>query len=117
MTDAWAAHSPSRGYYAGIILAVYEWWPGAKALIREAGVETWEVIEVLYSARRWLRPARSDRGLDVLTVWGRTDEGRPVIVALRRVTREDGTTGWQIVLAAPMGPRQLEEFTAWEAQQ
>ena len=53
----------------------------------------------------------------MLTVWGRTDEGRPVIVALRRVTQEDGTTGWQIVLAAPMGPRQLEEFTAWEAQQ
>ena len=83
----------------------------------ESWVESWEVIEVLYSARRWPRPARTHEGLQVLTVWGRTDAGRPLVVVLRHLSQTDETNSWQIVLAAPMGPRQLEEFTAWEAQQ
>ncbi|WP_235747856.1 hypothetical protein [Nocardia coffeae] len=91
----------------------YQWWVGARSFLDNAHVAKWEVIEVLYSPRRWPRTATTKDGLPVLTVWGRTDEGRPLVVVLRQLPLVPG--GWQILLAAPMGPRQLEEFTAWEA--
>jgi hypothetical protein len=91
----------------------YEWWIGARPFLDRAGVEPWEVMEVLYSPGRWPRPAMTKEELPVLTVWGRTDEGRPLVVMLRRL--RSYRDGWQILMASPMGPRQLEEFTAWEA--
>ena len=74
-------------------------------------MRTWEVMEVLYSSRRWPRPATSPEGLPALTVWGRTDDGRALIVVLRWL-RE--ASRWQILFAAPMNQTQLAEFTAWE---
>ncbi|MGW5108113.1 hypothetical protein [Nocardia sp. NPDC004123] len=35
----------------------YEWSPTAKQFLQRFQVNTWEVMEVLYSARRWPRPA------------------------------------------------------------
>lgn len=94
---------------------MYEWWPGARAQLQKAGVETWEVIDVVYSERRWPRPVRTPEGAPGLSVWGRTGEGRPLVVLLRRLHQPGAADIWQIVLAVPMGPRQLKEFTAWEA--
>ncbi|RMI33344.1 hypothetical protein [Nocardia stercoris] len=92
----------------------YQWWIGAQPLLDRAHIARWEVIEVLYSATRWPRPAKTPNGLSVLTVWGRTDENRPLVVLLRRP--RPYATSWQIMLAAPMRPDQLAEYTAWEAQ-
>lgn len=90
---------------------MYEWWFGSRALLDEVGIERWEVMEVLFSPRRWSRPATSREGLAVLTVWGRTDEGRALLVLLRWL-RVVGR--WQILFAAPMTSMQLAEYTAWE---
>ncbi|WP_405176998.1 hypothetical protein OG225_21370 [Nocardia sp. NBC_01377] len=92
----------------------YEWWYGAREHLRRAGVEPWEVMEVLYSPTRWPRPARTPENLPVLTVWGRTEEGRPIVVLLRQPPSAPGT--WEVVMAAPMRPLQLREYEAWEAQ-
>lgn len=88
----------------------YEWWYGAGEHLDRAGIEAWEVMEVLYSPRRRPRPAHTPEGLPVLTVWGRTDEGRPVVVLLRRT----GPETLEIVMAAPMRPHQLREHEKWE---
>ncbi|QIS24763.1 hypothetical protein F6W96_40000 [Nocardia terpenica] len=85
---------------------------GARPVLDRAGVETWEVMEVLYSPRRWPRSATTPDGTQALTVWGRTDDGRALIVVLRRLRAD---SRWQILMAAPMRPHQLAEFTAWEA--
>lgn len=90
----------------------YEWWTGARRLLEAAGVETWEVMEVLYSPRRWPRPATSPEGLSALTVWGRTDDDRALIVVLRWLR---AANRWQILFAAPMSQAQLAEFAEWEA--
>jgi hypothetical protein len=49
----------------------------------------------------------------VLTVWGRTFAGRPLIVAVRHV---DGLT-WKILGAREMTPDNLAEFEHWEETQ
>ncbi|MET7768829.1 hypothetical protein [Nocardia sp. NPDC005366] len=92
----------------------YEWWYGARDHLRRAGVEPWEVMEVLYSPRRWPRPARTPEGLPVLTVWGRTEQGRPVVVLLRQPSSAPGI--WEVVMAAPMRPHQVHEYEAWEVE-
>lgn len=91
----------------------FEWWIGARPLLDRIGVETWEVMEVLYSPNRWARPATSPQGLPALTVWGRTDNGGRALIVLLRWLRADHR--WQILLAKPMGQHQLAEYTAWEA--
>jgi hypothetical protein len=91
----------------------YEWWIGARGFLDRAEVAPWEVMEVLYSSARWPRQATTKQGLPVLTVWGRTEQGRPLVVMLRQLGSY--SDGWEILMAVPMGARQLEEFTAWEA--
>ncbi|MFI5719442.1 hypothetical protein [Nocardia sp. NPDC051750] len=90
----------------------YEWWIGAYELLHRSDIEPWEVLEVLYSPRRWPRAATSRDGLPAATVWGRTDDGRALIVLLRWL-RTDAR--WQILLAVPMRPAHIAEYTAWEA--
>ncbi|MEU2614898.1 hypothetical protein ABZ570_25425 [Micromonospora sp. NPDC007271] len=57
----------------------YEWeeW----ALRALAGVQPYEVRQALEAKQRWPRPAAGVAGLQVLTVWARTHDGRPLIVA------------------------------------
>lgn len=89
----------------------YEWWFGASTVLAMAGVERHEVIEVLYADRRWPRRAVDPvTGLAALTIWARTDDGRPLIVTLRPRDHFDH----QIVAARQMTPEQLEEFVEWE---
>ncbi|MGY5209998.1 hypothetical protein [Nocardia gipuzkoensis] len=89
----------------------YEWWYGIVTVLAMAGIERHEVIEALYADHRWPR-----RGVDpvtelsALTIWARTDSGRPLIVTLRLLDGFDH----QIVAAQQMTPDQLQEFSKWE---
>lgn len=85
----------------------YEWFMAALLV----SVTKAEAIEVLFSeGRRWPRPFSTVSGVQGLSIWGRTDSGRAVIVHLRPL----GGTDFQIVGAAAMTDSQLAEFTEWE---
>ncbi len=89
----------------------YEWL--IRALETLVDINPYEVIQVLGASRRWPRTATSDTGVEVLTVWARTDAGRPLIVAVRRV----GEWDWQMVGARELRVGELHEFEQSEAQQ
>lgn len=84
-------------------------WP-RWALDALRGIEPHEVVQVLDAKRRLPRPAGSPAGVTVLTVWGRTRAGRPLIVAVRRA---DPWT-WVIVGAREMYLQERAEFARWE---
>ena len=86
----------------------YEWDDWALAAL--AGVDPHEVRQVLEGARRWPRRAVSADRVPVLTVWGRTATGRPLIVAVYHVA---GVT-WKIIGARGMTDGELIEFGRWE---
>lgn len=48
----------------------------------------------------------------MLTIWGRTAAGRPLIVGLRQAEPWQ----WQIVAARTMSPEQVTEFEKWEQE-
>ncbi|HYN97674.1 MAG TPA: hypothetical protein VES42_27870 [Pilimelia sp.] len=85
----------------------YEWEEWAlRALV---GIEPGEVRQVVEGGRRWPRPA--DGGaLRVLTLWGRTRAGRPLIVAVHHA----GGFIWKIIGAREMTAAELAEFDRWE---
>lgn len=86
----------------------YEWeeW----ALQALAGIQAYEVRQVLEAKQRWPRPGAGTAGLPVLTVWARTRGGRPLIVAVHHI---DGFT-WKIIGARDMSDTERAEFTRWE---
>ena len=86
----------------------YEWLVPALNSLR--GIEPHEVMQVLGGKRRRPRPARGPDGHPVLTIWGRTTDGKPVIVVVRRLETWD----WQIIGARVMHPGEASEFEAWE---
>ena len=86
----------------------YEWDDWALAAL--VGIEPYEVWQALEAKRRWPRRASSAGGVAVLTVWGRTVAGRPLIVAAYLVT---GLT-WKIIGAREMTDKELIEFSRWE---
>lgn len=76
-----------------------------------AGIEPYEVWQVLDSPRRWPRPAADhSTGLRVLTIWGRTRAGRGLVVGVYHL---DGFS-WRIVGAREMTDGELAEFARWE---
>jgi hypothetical protein len=89
----------------------YEWDDWALAAL--SGIELYEVRQVLEAKRRWPRRATSATGVAVLTIWGRTSAGRPLIVAVYHRT---GTT-WKIIGARHMTDEELLEFSRWEETQ
>jgi hypothetical protein len=83
------------------------------ALDSLAGITPAEVSEVLAARRRWPRLATDPgTGITVLTIWGRSQAGRPLIVAVREI----GELEWQIVGARPVQLGELPEFEEWEAK-
>ena len=76
------------------------------------GIEAHEVVQALSAKRRWPRPAKGPSGVVVLTVWARTNAGRPLIVAVRQ--SDDWT--WSIIGARPMNPAEATEFARWEEE-
>lgn len=89
---------------------VWEWLPGAMDSLVE--IEPYEVMQVVHAERRWPRLGVKDfTGLPVLTVWGRTRAGRPLMVASRSL----GGLDRQIVAVRELRPAELAEFEKWEA--
>jgi hypothetical protein len=89
----------------------YEWL--AVALEGLDGIEPHEVTQVLNPGHpRWPRPAVSDTGIRVLSVWGRTSAGRALIVAVRHIEGLD----WLIVGARDMTDKEEDQFQEWEAR-
>jgi hypothetical protein len=86
----------------------YEWLSNALDALRD--IEPQEVTQVLGARRRWPVPGYAD-GVKLLSVWGRTNAGRPLIVILHHA----GGLDWEIVGAAQMNADQLARFREWEA--
>ncbi|CAM4504136.1 hypothetical protein NONI108955_37385 [Nocardia ninae] len=86
-------------------------WPDW-ALDMLIGISPNEVMQVLTKQRRWPRRGRGSTGIEMLTIWGRTAAGRPLIVGLRQAEPWQ----WQIVAARPMSPEQVAEFEKWEQE-
>lgn len=74
------------------------------------GIEPHEVRQVLAATHRWPRPGTGPGGLPILSVWARTDAGRPLIVALYR----SGGFTWKIVGARDLTDTEKVEFADWE---
>ncbi|WP_147138071.1 hypothetical protein [Stackebrandtia albiflava] len=87
----------------------YEWLAGA--MERLAGVEPHEVLQVL--GARWRRPVPAAGPMRLLTVWGRTRAGRPLIVVLRHEADLD----YLIVAARQMTDTEAAEHARWERLQ
>src|SRR5690348_14239205 len=88
------------------------WWAlGALEWLARAGIEPYEVMQVLAYARRWPRPARTPAG-GALTIWGRTRTGRALLVVL---WPERGTVDHQITLARELTADEETQLQAWEA--
>ncbi|GII24714.1 hypothetical protein [Planosporangium mesophilum] len=83
------------------------------SLARLKGIEPHEVMQALTTGRPWPRSASGPGGIPVLTIWGRSQAGRHLIVAVRHV----GAFEWQILGARQMRPGEADEYDRWEAQQ
>lgn len=86
----------------------YDWLPQALATL--TGIEPYEVVQVLSASRR-LPIAATSAGVRFLAISGRTNTGRPLIVAVRKV----GDFDQQIIGAREMTPEELARFEEWEA--
>ncbi|MGH3655476.1 MAG: hypothetical protein ACRDUA_02355 [Micromonosporaceae bacterium] len=87
----------------------YEWL--ARALEALHGVEPYEVVQALGARRRWPVPAMSGE-VKVLSIWSRTQAGRPLIV----VVRPGHGLDWTILGARGMNSTELARFQRWEGQ-
>lgn len=81
-------------------------------LARLEGIEPYEVLQVLGGSRRYPVPGQSPDGVRILTVWGRTRAGRPLVVALRKVP--DSERDWWILGARDMSASELALLERWE---
>lgn len=100
--------TPAYHFRSTLRRVPYEWddW----AIHALAGIEPYEVVQILTARRRWPRRGTTPDGLSTLTVWGRTQGGRPLIVA---VHHHSGFT-WKIIGAREMTAREVAEFLRWE---
>lgn len=77
------------------------------------GIHAHEIHSALASPRRWPRAAQDPSvGLRVLTIWSRTAEGRPLVIAVRKHSEWK----WQCFGARDMKRAELAEFEAWETR-
>jgi hypothetical protein len=89
------------------------WWAyGSLDRLTQAGIEPYEVLQVLGYARRWPRRGVHLTG-PVLTIWGRTRTGRALLVVLRP---DPGTLDHQIVLARELTGEEEQQLQVWEAE-
>ncbi|MFR9753638.1 hypothetical protein ACL02S_21735 [Nocardia sp. 004] len=81
------------------------------AASRLRGVTVAEVFQVLEARRRWARPSMGSE-LHVILIAGRTDAGRPIMVAVHEVAPFHSV----IIAAGEMSGGNLDTFTKWEAE-
>jgi hypothetical protein len=90
----------------------FEWLHESLRQLR--GIAPAEVHQALASQRRWPRMARDESiGLPVLTIWARTEAGKPLVIATRKRSEWD----WQCLGAREMRTDEVREFEGWEARQ
>lgn len=90
----------------------YEWALGALDWLTRRGIEPHEVVQALAYHRRWPRPGTREDGRIVLTLWGRTKDGRVVVIYVRQ---QAGTTlDWWLIDARWATEAEAAEFTEWE---
>lgn len=95
----------------------YHWLPIALAIVAELKLAPDDIADIVYGTHKRVVPAAGG-GVASLTFWGRTRDGRAVIVWLRRlptIDDEDTAVGdYEIVAVTDMTPEQSTAFTAWE---
>jgi hypothetical protein len=69
-------------------------------------------MQVLTSKVRRPVPATGPDGHQVLSIWGRTTQGRALIVVVRPLSQWD----WQIIGARAMTEQEITTHEAWEAR-
>jgi len=87
----------------------YEWLLVGLRDLR--GIEPHEVMQVVVSKIRRPISAYGPDGHELLTIWGRTNAGKGLIVAVRQLSRWD----WQIIGARVMTEAEDDVHQAWEA--
>ena len=91
----------------------YEWLTAAFADIVKHGIHEYEVLQVLGSQCRLVKPMRHPTGLQVLAISGRTAAGRLLVVFVRRIGQFDSA----IIGAREIPAAEREEFESWESGQ
>ncbi|ATL72487.1 hypothetical protein [Nocardia terpenica] len=81
------------------------------AAARLRGVTVAEVFQVLRARRKWARPSTGS-DLRVTLIAGRTDAGRPILVAVH----QDAPFHSVIIAAGELTGDNLDAFTRWEAE-
>lgn len=101
---------------AADVIRTYTWPVGFEwitvVLDKLQGIESHEVTHVLSARSRWPRRAVGLGGVEVVTIWGRTHTGRPLMVALRRKDEWD----WWIVGARELTRAETSRLEEWEAR-
>lgn len=98
-----------RTHYSGVV--AFEWAPGALEWLAKQGIEPYEVLQVLTDTKRWPRQGQIGPGA-VLTIWGRTQAGRALLVAL---WPEQGSLDAHITAARELTADEEAELQRWEA--
>ncbi len=88
----------------------YVWLPIALAMLR--GIEPYEVMQALNAKRRLPVPGMSGT-VPIIAICARTDTGRALAVAVRKV----GGLDQEIVGARDLNPEEVTQFEQWEAGQ
>lgn len=95
----------------------YNWIPIALAILAELKLAPADIADIVYGPRKRVVPAAGG-GVASLTFWGRTPNGRPVIVWLRRLPNLDdedsAINDYEIVAVTDMTPEQSRAFAEWE---
>ncbi|MFE7745119.1 hypothetical protein [Nocardia sp. NPDC057455] len=87
----------------------YELPPWAESKLR--GVTAEEVDQVLTARRRWPRPSTGGP-VPVTLIAGRTNTGRPLVVAVREVARFHSV----VIAAGELTGEDLTAFEEWEVR-
>ncbi|WP_405180975.1 hypothetical protein OG225_07235 [Nocardia sp. NBC_01377] len=93
-----------------------EWYWALAQLLARSGVDPDDVFDLVNAwlagrQRVWLRTAGDPvTGLSSLVVWGRADDGTPLVVYARRLGRDI-----EVYNAEYLTADQVEDFEKWEA--
>jgi uncharacterized DUF497 family protein len=91
----------------------YEWLPTAFTVLVLAGIEPYEVMQVLNGhSRRPVPVLDPATGLKLLNIYGRTNAGRLLVVTVRLA----GGFAMRIVGARDMTVQERKEYERWESR-
>ncbi|MFI6865721.1 hypothetical protein [Nocardia sp. NPDC050406] len=94
----------------------YHWLPLALSIVAELKIAPDDIAGIVYGTHKRVVPAAGG-GVASLTFWGRTPDGRRVIVWLRRLPgdcEDSAVSDYEIVAVTDMTPEQSMAFAEWE---